>query len=75
MNATTLEQTHPTTQTTTGERESAITGGAWSYGPELLLVMIGLMAVGMVAGVMSAATATAILGTATGAVLLSTLRA
>jgi len=75
MNATALEQTHPTTQTTPSEREPANTGGVWSYGPELLLVMIGLMAVGMVAGVMSAATATAILGTATAAVLLSTVRA
>ena len=75
MNATALEQAHSTTQTQACEHESDSAHGAWSYGPELLLVMIGLMAVGMVAGAMSAATATAILGTATGAVLLSSLRA
>lgn len=74
MNAASLRSIATIMQSNPCEIEAASSGGTRSYGPELLLVMIGLMAVGLVAGALSAATATTFLAGGTGAVLLSMLR-
>jgi hypothetical protein len=74
MNASSLRSIAAVMQSNPCEIEPASSGGTRSFGPELLLVMIGLMAVGLVAGVLSTAAATTFLAGGTGAVLLSMLR-
>ena len=71
MRTSKFKHMHAQMRQDTCELESTVRTGAWSYGPELLLVMISLLAVGMVAGVISAVTGTAMLAVTTGAVLTS----
>jgi|GEM_PF-4991963 len=45
----------------------------WTYGPELLLVMVALLAVGLALGAFSPLTGVALLSGATGAVLVTSI--
>jgi len=71
MNTSPIKQMQAQLRSDPCEFDSTVRTGVWSYGPELLLVMIPLLAVGMVAGFISAVTGTAMLALTTGAVLTS----
>jgi hypothetical protein len=73
MNGTLLTRVQAILRDHRSDQSNGDRAGAWSWGPELLLVMTTVLSLGVVVGAVSASTGAALLAAVTGLVLMPLL--